>query len=112
MKGLRLLIAIAGLVCACATTPTPAPIVTAEKCAERATHAVALTIIGDVSNGLVASNWEGELAAIVTRWGLDAVTCAVQEVAGTAFHNAQASTGDSLESLKAARGRQWLSEHR
>ncbi len=78
-------------------------------CAESATHNAAINLLDDVATALADRNWVGLLVNLVSRWGNDAVDCAVHEVAGQANHNAMAM-GDPLETTKAARGRQWLAE--
>lgn len=101
---------------ACKTVNTPdaggppTPVQVAEDCAVGVLHTSALAIIADVGVALASKDWSGLLSDLVTRFGLPAVDCAVQEVAGESNHNAQVS-GDSLSTVKAQRGRQWLVAH-
>lgn len=109
--GLALVVVLAGSCTTTGTTPGASTAVTVAKdCADQATHVAAINIIGDVATALASDSWTSALTDLVTRWGIAAVDCAVQEVAGEANHNAQAS-GDKLSSLKATRGRQWLTAH-
>jgi hypothetical protein len=77
-------------------------------CAKGATHEIAIHIIDDVATALADNNWIGLLKDLAARFTADAVDCGVREVAGQSFHAAQVS-GDSTQSIKAARGQQWLS---
>ncbi len=78
-------------------------------CAEKATHAAALGILDDVSTALVTMNWEASLAKLVGDFGQAAVSCAVQEIGGSAAHAFQAS-GDPLSKTKADRARMYLTQ--
>lgn len=109
--GLALVVVLAGSCTTTGTTPGASTAITiAKECADQATHVAAINIIGDVATALSSDSWTSALTDLVTRWGIAAVDCAVQEVAGEANHNAQAS-GDKLSSLKATRGLQWLMAH-
>jgi hypothetical protein len=105
----RLLAALAFLA-ACATTAGQTAINIAETCATGAIHDTAVSILGDVGTALAGGGWEAALSALVVKFGIDAVKCAVQQVASDANHDALAS-GDALSEVKATHGRAWLAEH-
>jgi hypothetical protein len=105
----RLLAAVAFLT-ACATTAGQTAINIAETCATGAIHDTAVSILGDVGTALAGGDWETALAALVMKFGVDAVKCAVQQVASDANAEALAS-GDALSNVKATHGRAWLVEH-
>jgi hypothetical protein len=76
-------------------------------CAKGSAHDIAISLLDDVASALASGDWISLLKELGAKVGLDAVDCAVREVAGQSFHAAQVS-GDGTQSLKAARGQQWL----
>lgn len=76
-------------------------------CTTQATKDVAIGLLDDVASALATKDYAGTLEAIVTRWGIEAVTCAVSEVGSSSMHS-NAATGDPLEGLKAQRARDWM----
>lgn len=96
----------------CKTTGTPGPVPpvvydTALDCAKTATHNTAISLLDDVGSALLEGDWVGALTKLVTRWGGEAIDCAVSEVFGQAQTNAMASK-DPLEATKAERAGAWL----
>ena len=105
------LIAFLSLATACPPAgPGPSPVTVAETCAVKATHDVALNIIGDVQTALATGSYEAALIDLVARWGMDAIKCAVSEVTNQASIKA-AGTNDPVLLTVSAHGHAWLASH-
>ena len=110
--GILVLVALLGLTACKATVPgTPdGPVAVAEQCAVKATHDVAVNIIGDVQTALASGSWEAGLVDLVAKWGVDAVKCAVAEVTRQADIKAS-GTADPVLLVVSAHGHAWLASH-
>ncbi len=99
----------------CKTSGLPKPVSIAISgvvdCTEGATRDTALHILDDAASALATGSWQAALLDLATRWGGDALSCAVSKIQQGSYRAYQVH-GDEIENTKATRASQWLSEHR